>query len=99
MKMKRITKISALPGHRLAVQFDDGVSGTIDLTSELFGPMFEPLKDETLFAQVRLDEFGAPSWPNGADLAPDAIYAELTGQSIVSSAAKARPIPDHKPPI
>ena len=95
--MKRMTKISALQGYRLTVQFDDGVSGTINLTSELFGPMFEPLKDAELFAQVRLDEFGAPCWPNGADLAPDAIYAELTGQSIVQSAAKTRPLSDQKP--
>lgn len=41
------------------------------------GPVFEPLKDESLFNQVSVDEFGAPCWPNGADLAPDAIYAEL----------------------
>ena len=95
--MNRITKISALSGHRLMVQFDDGVSGTINLSSELFGPIFEPLKDEALFAQVRLDEFGAPCWPNGADLAPDAIYAELTGQSIFQSAPKPRPLPDQKP--
>ncbi len=53
--MKRITKISTLSGYRLGVQFEDGVAGTINLKSELFGPMFEPLKDEGLFAQVRLD--------------------------------------------
>jgi hypothetical protein len=97
MTMKRMTKISALPSHRLQVQFGDGVSGTINLADELFGPMFEPLKDEALFAQVRLDEFGAPCWPNGADLAPDAIYAELTGQSILKNARKPRPLPDQKP--
>jgi len=95
--MNRMTKISALSGNRLAVQFEDGVSGTIDLESELFGPMLEPLKEEELFAQVRLDEFGVPCWPNGADLAPDAIYAELTGQSISQSGAKARPLPYQRP--
>lgn len=95
--MKRMTKISPLPGHRLAVEFEDGVSGTIDLEGELFGPMFEPLRDETLFGQVRLDEFGAPCWPNGADIAPDAIYAELTGQAIAKKASRPKPISHEKP--
>ena len=53
--MIRIITISALPGYRLQVEFEAGVSGTIDLSSDLFGPMFEPLKDEALFGQVRLD--------------------------------------------
>ena len=37
----------------------------------LYGPVFEPLKDPELFAQVEVDEYGAVCWPNGADLAPD----------------------------
>ena len=65
------------PNHCLFVRFEDGTSGEVDLSARLFGPMFEPLRDMDLFNQVRVDEFGAPSWPNGADLAPDAIYEQL----------------------
>jgi hypothetical protein len=86
--MKRITGISPLAGYRLSVEFEDGVAGTIELESDLFGPVFEPLRDEVLFAQVRLDEFGTPCWPGGADLAPDAIYAQLTGQPISRTPTK-----------
>ena len=32
--------------------------GTIDLSSRLFGVMFEPLRDRALFEQVGVDEFG-----------------------------------------
>ena len=39
--------------------------------------LFEPLKDPDLFAQAKVDEFGATCWPNGADLAPDALYRQL----------------------
>jgi hypothetical protein len=95
--MKRMTKISALSGYRLQVQFEDGVSGTINLAGDLFGPVFEPLKAEALFAQVQLDVFGAPCWPNGADIAPDAIYAELTGQPTVQRVAKTKHLHDQKP--
>lgn len=35
------------------------------------------LKEPAFFAQVKIDEYGAPTWPNGADLAPDAIYERL----------------------
>lgn len=47
------------------------------MADRLFGPMFEPLRDFELFAQVRVDEYGAVVWPNGADLAPDALYQGL----------------------
>ena len=51
--------------------FANGMSGKVDLSSRLFGSVFEPLRDPSLFSQVRLDEYGAVCWPNGADLAPD----------------------------
>jgi hypothetical protein len=39
--------------------------------------MFEPLRDPEFFSRVGLDEFGVICWPNGADLAPDALYQNL----------------------
>ena len=95
--MKRITGVSPLSGYRLSVEFEDGVAGTIELESELFGEAFEPLHDPALFAQVRLDEFGVPCWPTGADLAPDAIYAQLTGQPISRIATSLKSSEPQKP--
>jgi hypothetical protein len=77
--MPRIKRVEPLPNYRLLVVFDDGVSGEVDLSERLFGPMFEPLRDSEAFARVELDEFGAPCWPNGADLAPDALYLQIRG--------------------
>jgi hypothetical protein len=62
---------------QLEIAFSDGLRGTVKLKDRLFGPVFEPLKDPAYFAQVRIDEFGAVSWPNGADLAPDALYEQI----------------------
>lgn len=76
--MPRVVRVNALSGYRLHVQFDDGVTGDIDLTQRLFGPVFEPLRVESEFQKVFADEFGAVAWPCGADLAPDAIYRQLT---------------------
>ena len=52
--------------------FVDGFSREIDVTEELWGGIFEPLKDQAFFMQGRFDaERGTISWPNGADLAPE----------------------------
>lgn len=37
------------------------------------GTVFEPLRDQAIFAQVQV-VMGAVQWTNGADLAPDAMY-------------------------
>jgi hypothetical protein len=78
--MERVTAVRALEGYRIEVVFDDGTRGSVSLESRLFGPVFEPLRDPVAFAQVRVDEFGAVSWPNGADLAPDALYDQVKQQ-------------------
>lgn len=75
--MERLILVEALEGFRLRVRFADGTEGVVQLEDRLFGPVFKPLRDPEQFRQVALDEFGAPCWPNGADLAPDALYAKL----------------------
>ena len=83
----RVVRVIALPDYRLHVEFQDGVTGTVDLSADLHGAIFEPLRDTALFDAVQVDEFGAITWPNGADLAPDALYAEITGQPVAPAAA------------
>ena len=76
--MHRVQSVKALPDYRLLVEFTDGVKGEVSMKDRLFGPVFAPLKDAELFLQVGVDEFGAVCWPNGADLAPDALYEKLS---------------------
>ena len=77
--MPRLKLLEARSGYRLFVEFADGVSGVVDLSGRLFGSVFEPLRDPAFFQLATIDEFGAPCWPNGADLAPDALYRQLKG--------------------
>lgn len=81
--MQRIIRVKAKPNYILSVTFDDGVEGDVSLVDRLFGPMFEPLKDPAYFAKAAVDAFGAISWPNGADLAPDAIHRTLVARQAV----------------
>lgn len=75
--MLRIIHLEARPPHRLFVRFDDGTEGEDDVGPRIRGPMFEPLRDPSYFARVRLSDYGAPVWPNGLDLAPDALYERI----------------------
>lgn len=74
----RIVQAQALPGMRLLVEFVNGTSGEADMSrflesQRVTGTVFEQLRDPAVFEQVRV-ELGAVTWPNGADLAPDAMY-------------------------
>lgn len=89
--MDRVVEVVPLADHRLRVRFEDGTAGIISLEDQLFGPVFEPLKDVSFFEQVSIDEFGAICWPNGADLAPDAIYDDLQSARNEQSPSQSSP--------
>ena len=61
-------------GFRIHVVFDDGLSNTIDFSAWLDGPIFAPLRSTDYFQRFFLDG-GTVSWPNGADIAPETLYA------------------------
>jgi len=60
------------------VTFSDGVWGEYDMgyLFERGGSMIEPLKERTFFERVFV-ETGALVWPNGFDLALEAIHRRL----------------------
>lgn len=74
----RVTSVTAVDDARLHVTFVDGTAGDVDMRAflrnrKLEGTIFEPLRDPRFFGQVRV-VLGAVEWPNGADMAPDAMY-------------------------
>jgi Protein of unknown function (DUF2442) len=75
----RVRALSVLPEWRLAVTFNDGLSGIVDVSALVNLPnagVFEALRNPAYFATAYLD-YGAVTWPNGADLAPDAMHKEI----------------------
>lgn len=76
MPLYDLIDVRVLSDYKLAVAFEDGLKGTVDLSRRLHGPVFGPLEDEALFAKVYLD-LGTVVWPGGADLAPDVMYDEI----------------------
>ena len=61
------------------LKFADGVEGEVDLESELWGEVFEPLKETNPDSQtLRWIRNSKPlSGPNGADFAPEFLYQKL----------------------
>jgi hypothetical protein len=71
----KATSVEVLRPYVLRVSFADGSTQEIDVAAELYGEVFEPLKDPEFFARVELDaELGVVCWPNGADFSPEFLY-------------------------
>lgn len=80
--LPRITAARYVDGFDVWLRFADGSEGIFDLSGDLSGPIFEPLRDQTLFAKVVLHpEIKTLVWPNGADRAPEFLYARLKGHA------------------
>lgn len=80
-----IENLEYLEAYKLRLTFNNQVTQVIDLSTEIYGEIFEPLKDIEYFQQVFLNpETKTIEWPNGADFAPEFLY-EL-GQSIPQTA-------------
>ena len=75
-QIPRVISVTVVPPRGLRLVFDDGVEGTVDLAGDLWGPMFEPLKDPGYFATVAIDH-GTVVWPNGLDLDPLVLHGDF----------------------
>jgi Protein of unknown function (DUF2442) len=83
----RIRSVEPLDGFVVRLSFDDGTERKVDLESELWGPIFEPLRENReLFRQVRVDaELGTIVWPNGADMDPDVLHGDFEPAGTVTT--------------
>jgi Protein of unknown function (DUF2442) len=74
-----VVEVKPEPHYRLFVRFKDGVAGRLQLRPEELTGALAPLRDAQFFEQVYIDQ-GAVAWPGEIDLAPDAMYAQITSQ-------------------
>jgi hypothetical protein len=61
-------------GFIVSTRFDDGTEKRIDVSQWFKGPVFEPLRNLKVFKKFFI-EGGTLAWPNGVDIAPEALYA------------------------
>jgi hypothetical protein len=87
--MIKVAKIKHLGGYRLRTTFSDGMAGEYDFSAVVgeSGPMVELLRDPAFYARVFLED-GAPTWPNGSDVASGWLRREVeAGGALVRDVA------------
>ena len=73
-----VTQAKYIKDFMIWIQFNDGAEGFVDLKNQLYGEMFEPLKDLKKFKKFKVDpELETIVWQNGADLAPEFFRSHL----------------------
>lgn len=87
--LTKVVAIAVVHPHKLHLEFSDGTSGVYDFSPIVAreGPMVRPLRDDSYFKRVLL-EFGAPTWPNGYDMAPWALHKELADAGLLKRAGQ-----------
>ncbi len=78
--MRRVAKVTVSGEYRLALVFDDGTAGTVDLSSLAGKGVFELWREPGAFARVRIGSSGELTWDGRVDLCPDALYLKVTGK-------------------
>jgi hypothetical protein len=74
----RVVDARYVQDYTIWVKFSDGSDGEVDLKAELWGPMFEPLKDLKQFRKFTVHpELHTIVWENGADLSPEFLRRSL----------------------
>jgi hypothetical protein len=74
-KLYKVTAFEIVGPYTLQVWFDDETTQTINFEPVLYGEMWGPLRDLTLFNQVELDPIARTlTWPNEADFDPETLH-------------------------
>jgi hypothetical protein len=74
-EIHKVTGFVRVAAFTLRVEFADGSAQVIDFRPILKGELYGPLKDASVFDQVRLDpEAHTLVWPNGADFDPAILH-------------------------
>ena len=74
--LPEVTAAEVVGPTSLVVTFDDGTRRRVNLEPLLVGPVFAPLHDPAYFRNARASKAaGTVVWPNGADIAPETLYA------------------------
>jgi hypothetical protein len=74
-----VTDAKYVKGCRIWLKFNDGAEGIVDLENELWGEVFEPLKDINKFKDFKINpDSETIEWQTGADFAPEFLRNNIT---------------------
>ena len=70
-----------LMDYSVQLTFNTSEIKIVDLKDQLWGEIFEPLKNKDLFRNFKLNDFTI-EWPNGADFSPEFLYETGKSQAV-----------------
>ena len=73
-----VVKARYVRDYTIWLRFKDDVEGEVDFTEDLWGPVFEPLRDIEYFRKFKV-KGSSIEWPNGADFAPEFLHLRALG--------------------
>ena len=73
MELLKVVDAKYLEGYKIEFRFNNGIIKVVDLTDEIYGEVFEPLKDINYFKNFTLNPFTI-EWENGADFSPEFLF-------------------------
>lgn len=78
--MISVTSARHLKDYLVAIEFNDGVTGVVDLAGVIMKyDAAAELRDPAKFAEFHLDSWPTLVWKCGFDLSPEYLYELLTG--------------------
>ena len=78
------TKVEALDGYKIWIEFEDGEMGEIDLSELAVKGVFKKWENREFFEEVKIGAHRAIIWGDGdeIDMCADWAYMEVTGKSV-----------------
>ena len=76
-----VLRVEPREGLTIWLEYHDGSSGIVDLSSKADGPAFAGWRDRSYFESVHISEYGTVQWGDDLDLCEDALYLDLTGKT------------------
>ena len=70
-----------LKDYSVQLTFNTSEKKVVDLEDQLWGEIFEPLKNKGFFRNFKLNDFTI-EWPNGADFSPEFLYETGKAQAV-----------------
>lgn len=81
MSLITVTQAVYQEDYKIFLQFNNGLSGVVDLEKYLDGEVFQPLKHKEFFLKFQVDAWTV-YWENGSDFAPEFLCDLLLRQTV-----------------
>ena len=76
----KITEVRYHSDYKIELSFEDGVTGSIDLSELVEQGIFKILKDKELFARIHSTDYSI-AWSEELEIDVAELYAEISGKS------------------